>query len=126
MEGYLGGCLGDGSHQHGVLVALTQGGVVNVHGLVRLGVDPPALVVPAWDVPVAALVVLVVGASTPLTVFAHSGFEVVRVGLTVIGGVCVFPPTVHVTVLVGGCDESACDAVRCCSGRPLWSSLSTW
>ena len=64
-------------HQHGVFVSLAQGGVLGVHGFVRLRVDPPALVSPAWDVPLATLVALVVGATKPLTVFAHSGYEVV-------------------------------------------------
>ena len=54
-----------------VLVALTRGCVLGVYGLIRLGVDLPALVVPAWDVALFALVELVVRAATSLTVLAH-------------------------------------------------------
>ena len=74
LESYLGCCLGESTQ---VFVSLAQGSVVDVHVLVRLGVNPLALVVPVWDVPLAALVALVVGPSecSPTVALRLLGFR---------------------------------------------------
>ena len=55
MEGYLGCGLGECTHQHEVFVTVFHGDVIGVHGLVHLGVDPTALFVLAWGVPLEAI-----------------------------------------------------------------------
>ena len=71
LEGHPRCCRDEGTHQDRMLVALTRGCVLGVYCLIRLRINPPALVVPAWDVPSFAVVALVVGATTSLTVLAH-------------------------------------------------------
>ena len=62
------------SQQHRVSGPVAISDIDGVRGFVRLGVDPPALGVPSWDVPTAALVTSVSWAPATLAMLAYSCF----------------------------------------------------